>query len=145
MPSPTDMQKTLQKSIDYFIGSEICSTSKEKLLEIYTKDIEMNMPYGLKTIHGIEQLIEHCNFELSLFKTFEVEYKQPIIAGNHAATHMTASLQDRTNGEMVGFEAIQIAEFNEDGKICKETIYIDIEAIEHAIAPEILAQMSKPD
>ncbi|NRA86801.1 MAG: nuclear transport factor 2 family protein [Rhizobiales bacterium] len=141
MPTANEIRALLLKSNELFLKCGANNVTKAHLREIFAEDVEIHMPFGMPPAVGIDALHRRCELEAELFEHCEFEAKEPIIASNSSATYMSATVKDLKNDDFFGFEVIEIAEFNEDNKISKKMLYIELEALEHAFDKETLAKL----
>lgn len=145
MPTSKEMRSILKKYDELYLHTEPENINKKELTQIFATDIELHMPYSLPPCKGVDNLFERCLNEAKLFEHYDLEMKEPIITGNRAATFMSATLKELATDEFMGFEAIQITEFNEDCKISNITVYIDLEVMEHGVNEETIQKMFGSD
>lgn len=126
-----------------------CCTPVERadLVKFYSDDIELHLPYGTPPVTGIDQVLQRIQLEQSLFEHFSMDFSEPIVAGDTVVTSASGTMRDRKTDDFVGFEAVEISQFNANGKICKKILYLDLENLEHALGKEtmlnLIAEASK--
>lgn len=118
-----------------------CPIVRSELAEIYSEDIELHFPYGLPAAIGIDEVIQRILLEQSLFEHFELDVSEPIVAGDTVVTNISGTMRDRSNDDFVGFQAVELSKFNHDGKICHKTLYLDLEALEHILGKDKMANL----
>ncbi len=138
---PSKMLQTLKALDEILLNNTTRTPTKTELQQVFSDDIELHMPYGMPKLVGIDNVLKRYQLEAKLFQHFKVERNEPIIAGNHAATFINATILDIRNDEFAGFEAIEIAEFNADYKVSKNTVYIDLDTLNHALDKETLKHL----
>ena len=127
------------KEIDATYVDGCCPpVERADLVKYYSDDIELHLPYGAPAVTGIDQVLERILLEQSLFEHFEMEFKEPIVAGDTVVTCVSGTMRDRKTDDFVGFEAVEVSVFNPQGKISKKTLYLDLDSLEHAMGKQTL-------
>lgn len=147
MLTSTEMVAIVKQIDANYIKNNNHTINREDLATFYSQDIELHLPYGTPPQIGLDQVYQRILLRQSLFDHFEMEFKEPIVAGDTVVTCTSGTMQDRKNGDILGFEAVEISKFNSLGKICKKTFYLDLENIEHALGKQVfdnlIAQAAK--
>ena len=125
MPTPDQVRAAAENHAKLF-----AAVDKEAWLDLYADNVSFQDPYPAPPSTGKDGLIEFWDRVHGMAKDYDFEIKILAVAGDRAAMAITASLS--MDGARYAFDAVDVFEVNDEGKIARFTAYWDPTAVRPA-------------